>query len=177
MRAAISAIGLLVSCATAAPASGAPWAIGHPAPPFSATLLDGTRLSSADLKGQVVVVNFWATWCVPCKAELPRLDAFYRRNREAGLRVIAVTTEDSVPADRLKPLAALLTLPLVRRFHGSYAPIDGKVPTNFVIDRAGIVRYAAPGAFTLDALNELLIPLLKEPAADAPLASAATLLK
>ena len=54
-------------------------------------------------------------------------------------------------------------IPPVRRVKGPYAPIEGAVPTNFVIDRAGNVRYAKAGAFDLDKLNEVLVPLLKEP--------------
>ncbi len=81
--------------------------------------------------------------------------------------MIAVTTEDSVPVDRLKPLAAALAIPIVRRFHGPYAPIGSAVPTNYIIDRNGVVRYAKANALSLDAMNELLIPLLNEPVAPA----------
>ena len=73
-----------------------------------------------------------------------------------------MTTEDSVPNDKLKPLQARLAMPLLRRFSGPYGDL-GAIPTNYVIDRAGVVRYAKAKAFTLDELNALLIPLLREP--------------
>jgi hypothetical protein len=77
--------------------------------------------------------------------------------------VFAVTTEDSVSDRQLKPLFGLLAIQPVRRLKGPYE-ILGAVPTNYVIDRAGKVRYAKAGAFDLDDLNEVLVPLLKEPA-------------
>lgn len=82
--------------------------------------------------------------------------------RKAGLEVFAVTTEDSVPLSYLKPLAAKLTIPVVKSFHGNYGPLGG-VPTNYVIDRAGVLRYAKANAFDLDDLNAILVPLLNEP--------------
>jgi cytochrome c biogenesis protein CcmG/thiol:disulfide interchange protein DsbE len=93
------------------------------------------------------------------------LDRYYRLQQPAGLRVLAVTTEDSAPLSQLKPLAAALTIPMVRRFKGDYGPLKG-VPTNYVIDRAGILRYAKAGALTLDHLNATLVPLLSAPASE-----------
>ncbi len=136
--------------------------VGRPAPDFHATAFDGTKVALADYRGQVLVLNFWATWCAPCREELPLLDVYYRIQKRFGLRVLAVTTEDSAPMSALKPLSTIVSFQMARRFSGGYG--DPKaVPTNYVIDRAGIVRYAAAGAFTLDELNEILIPLLKEP--------------
>ncbi len=115
--------------------------IGQPAPDFQVITLDGKKLALADFKGQVLVINFWATWCKPCRQELPLLDTYYQLQQHAGLRVLAVTTEDSLPLSQLKPLAAALTIPMVRRFKGAYGPLKG-VPTNYVIDRDGVLRYA-----------------------------------
>jgi cytochrome c biogenesis protein CcmG/thiol:disulfide interchange protein DsbE len=137
--------------------------VGQSAPPFTLRLVNGEEVSRDGLRGQVVVLNFWATWCAPCKKELPVLDAFYSLTSQHGLRVYAITTEDSVPLSKLKPLMAALRIPFVRRLRGNYDVIKA-VPTNYVIDRAGIVRYAKAGAFDLDDLNRILIPLLNEPA-------------
>jgi len=157
------------SLAAASVAAATP-KVGAPAPDFRLTLVDGTKVSLADLRGQVVVLNFWATWCAPCKKELPLLDAYYRVQMAAGLKVFAVTTEDSLPLAQLKPVAAALAIPLVRQISGGdYATVKA-VPTNYIIDRAGVLRYARADSLTLDDLNEQLVPLLRE----APAGPAAT---
>lgn len=135
--------------------------VGEPAPDAELTLVDGGTVRLADLKGQVVLLNFWATWCVPCRQELPLLDSYYRTTQKHGLRAFAVTTEGSVPIHRLKSLFAAMAIPSVKRMKGLSGEMPA-VPTNYIIDRAGIVRYAKAGAMDLDDLNRELIPLLRE---------------
>jgi hypothetical protein len=93
---------------------------------------------------------------------LPLLDSYYRIDQKAGLRVLAVTTEDSAPMYKLKPLSEKVAITMARQFRGDYGPMKA-VPTNYIIDRAGVLRYAKAGALTLDELNTLLVPLLQEP--------------
>lgn len=138
--------------------------VGQPAPHFSGTTFEGESISLDELRGNVVIVNFWATWCAPCLVELPLLDGYLRAREKNGLRVIAVTMD----ANRLRQgivekLQSMTTLPLLKQFRGDYAPINRAIPTNFIIDRAGVVRYARAAALDLDSLNELLVPLLNEP--------------
>jgi cytochrome c biogenesis protein CcmG/thiol:disulfide interchange protein DsbE len=135
--------------------------VGEPAPDFAVTTFDGKKLSLADFKDQVLVINFWATWCTPCKKELPLLDKYFAIQQIHGLRVVAVTTEDSAPLKSLQPLAAMVRFPMARSMRGPYRVMTG-VPTNYVIDRRGILRYAKAGAFDLDSLNGILVPLLRE---------------
>jgi cytochrome c biogenesis protein CcmG/thiol:disulfide interchange protein DsbE len=136
-------------------------AVGKPAPNFQVTTFDGTKVSLSELKGQVVLLNFWATWCGPCKKELPLLDAFYRQRGQFGLKVFAVATEDSLSPYQLAPVQKVVSFPMIKRFKGDYGKIKA-LPTNIIIDRAGIVRYAKAAMFDLDSINEELIPLLKE---------------
>ena len=130
-------------------------------PEFELTTLAGGKVKLSDYRGKVVFINFWATWCVPCRKELPTLDTYYAIQQKHGLRVFAITTEGSVPIGQLKKLFAAMHIPSARRIKGPYGPLTG-VPTNFVIDRAGVLRYAQSGAFDLADLNRVLVPLLQE---------------
>ena len=137
--------------------------VGQPAPEATMTPINGAPIKLSQLRGQVVVLNYWATWCVPCRVELPMLDRYYRIQGKHGLKVFAVTTEDSLPASKLKPLFGALAISPVRKIRGPYSNFEA-VPTNIIIDRAGIVRYAKAGSLELEDLNRLLVPLLQEPA-------------
>jgi cytochrome c biogenesis protein CcmG/thiol:disulfide interchange protein DsbE len=159
----------IAAAATAGlPARANDLVINGPAPDFSARTFDGRDVSLADYRGQVIIINFWATWCGPCKVELPLLNSYYQLADQHGyeLKILAVTTEDSLPLETLRPLAAKVSFDMARHFHGPYG-VQKALPTNYVIDRSGILRYAQAGAFDLDSLNEVLIPLLQQPKPDA----------
>lgn len=132
------------------------------APDTQITLVDGSKVRLSSLKGNVVVLNFWATWCIPCRTELPILDRYYQLRKAAGLRVFAVTTEGSLPLFKLKKLFSAMTIPAAKKIEGPYADVRA-VPTNYIIDRSGRIRFAKAAAFDLDDLNRELVPLLREP--------------
>jgi thiol-disulfide isomerase/thioredoxin len=164
MRTLILTLRLLIATLALAPlaARAAEPKVGMTAPNAQFTTVTGEKFDLASLRGQVVVINFWATWCGPCRQELPMLDAYYRTQKQHGLVVLAATTEDSLPEYQMKKLFAAMAITPLHRLRGPYAPIRASVPTNFVIDRAGVVRYAEPGAFSLDELNSVLVPLLNQ---------------
>ena len=153
---------LALALLAATPIAAGPIKVGGMAPDVTLRLVDGSKVALSSLRGKVVVLNFWATWCVPCRQELPMLDAYYTARKDNGLRVYAMTTEDSVPAFQLKKLFAVMHIPPVRHASGAYGEVEA-LPTNYVIDRSGHLRYAQSGAFDLDALNKVLVPLLNEP--------------
>jgi len=163
----------IIATTVLAMASACPAApkVGQPAPDFTATTFGGQTVKLADLKGDVIVLNFWATWCGPCRRELPMLETAFEAYNKYGFQVLAIATEDSVPEDKLRPLASQLKIPLIKRMKGPYHDL-GAVPTNYIIDRSGKLVYARAAAFDIDSLNDVVIPLLREPM-PAPSAAAA----
>lgn len=151
----------LVALVSVSLGAGKEPAVNQAAPDFQATTADGQVVSLADFKGQVLVLDFWASGCAPCKKQLPLLDSYYRLEKKFGLQVLAVATENSMSMRQLKRVAAALTVPVVGGFKGDYGPVQS-VPINYVIDRAGVLRYAKAAVLTLDDMNAVLIPLLRE---------------
>jgi thiol-disulfide isomerase/thioredoxin len=115
---------------------------GAPAPPLDGTLFDGSRFSLAERAGKVVVINFWASWCAPCREEMPALDAYYRRHRGEGLEVIAISMDR--PKDEAKAREIMRAFAFPAAF-GREMNIKGygrvsQLPLTFVIDRQGVLR-------------------------------------
>jgi len=139
---------------------------GKPAPPFAATLFDGHTFTLAAQRGNVVVLNFWATWCAPCRAEMPAIDAFYRAHRNDGLVVVAVSMDR--PADEAKARNVMQDYAFAAAFARNASFKDyGRVwrlPLTFVIDRDGVLRrddwYEDPG-INAAKLDAVVLPLLQ----------------
>jgi len=161
--AAVAALGMAAG-ATAGGTGGTKAKVGQPAPAFNLVTFDKRKVSLADLRGKVVVINHWATWCGPCKAEMPMMSGFHRKFHDRGFEIFGVTTEDSIPEYMLKKLASVLSYPLVHRFSGSGYPVLDALPTSYVIDRRGVVRYTKVGSFEFKEFAEVIVPLLNEPA-------------
>ncbi len=157
--------------ALAGPALAKP-KVGAPAPKFTLWTFDHKKYTLADLLGNVIILNYWATWCGPCKQELPLINSYVhyyqKKYQRDDLKVFAVTIDDTVSDAELKPLASVLSFPLISRLDGPYGMVDGAVPSNYVIGRDGTLRYAEAGAFDLQLLNSVLPPLLSEVAPDKP---------
>ena len=141
--------------------------VGTRAPPVTLATVDGAQISSADLLGSVVVLTFWATWCAPCRDELPLLSRYAAQHAAAGLRVLgfSLDTPDELP--EVRKIAQSLRFPVGLLCHSS-APGYGRIwrlPVNFTIDRAGLLvedgwQEKKP-SWTAERLAEVVTPLLE----------------
>src|SRR6185312_1860862 len=75
---------------------------GKPAPSLEAKLIDGKPFSLSGERGHVVIINFWATWCPPCREEMPALETYYSRHKDEGLRIIAISMDDPQDAAKVR---------------------------------------------------------------------------
>jgi thiol-disulfide isomerase/thioredoxin len=139
-RAAISSL-VLAFLLGAAIGHAQPNLLNRPAPDFSRTDLQGARIDLAEFRGKVVLLDFWATWCAPCRLEMPTLAQWQKQYGPRGLRVLGVSIDDSEAPVRQLVDKIHLDYPVVMgnaRLASLYG-IEG-VPDIFLIDRHGIVR-------------------------------------
>ena len=85
--------------------------IGDAAPPLVLTALDGTSIDLANLRGKVVLINFWASWCAPCRKEMPTLDAFYRRHRGQNFELVGISIDFPRDAAKMRKAAPRVSYP------------------------------------------------------------------
>lgn len=117
---------------------------GFLAPDFTLETLQGETVTLSDLRGQVVLVNLWATWCMPCRAEMPAIETIYNDLRARGLVVLAVnsTSQDKTAAVESFVAEYGLTFPILMDYDGTAARLYQltSLPTSFFIGRDGRIR-------------------------------------
>jgi peroxiredoxin len=136
------------------------------APEFTLPTLDGGEaVSLAALRGQVVLVNFWATWCPPCRLEMPGFERVYRDKQDRGFAVVALSTDRGSQAkvrdfaeDRGVTFPVAMATPELTRAYGGIRAL----PTSFLIDRSGRIRHEVTGFFAEPALRLAVDRLLAE---------------
>jgi cytochrome c biogenesis protein CcmG/thiol:disulfide interchange protein DsbE len=162
---------LLSRAVTGAPGSGSdgenyvvPVQVNYPAPDLELENITGEEESLSDFRGQVVLVNNWATWCPPCKAEMPALAGYYDEHVDEGFMVIAIEAGD--PRGQVAQFAKDFELPFkVWLDPGSKALTafkNGNLPSSYVVDRNGTIRYAWTGEIAREMLDKFVTPLLSE---------------
>jgi len=132
-----------------------------PAPDFALADLAGKPLRLADFKGRLLLLNFWATWCPPCRAEIPDFISSYKEFREQGLAIVGISVDQLAPAELKTWVAkAGINYPVAlvnEQILSDYRPGD-LIPTTILIDRAGRIRYRHVGIMP----KALLVRLLKQ---------------
>jgi len=156
-------LALLSGCGAKEESVGMKFDVGKPAPEFSLPDLEGNKIELSSMKGKVLILDFWATWCPPCKDEVPHLVRLQSKFRDQGLQIVGLSL-DQGGAGKVKPFAEeygvnytmLIADDETAKAYGGVAMI----PTTFVVDRSGIVVKRFVGYTTPEAFEEAILPLL-----------------
>jgi peroxiredoxin len=138
--------------------------VNYPAPDIQLENLDGNPVSLSDWQGNVVLVNNWATWCPPCKAEMPTLQSYFEDHHHQGFMVVAI--EAGEPASDVAQFAINYSLTftvLPDPSNNSLVAFHNfSLPNSYVIDRDGLVRLAWNGEIDRANLEKYVTPLVEE---------------
>ena len=140
--------------------------VGDPAPPITLTTLDGTHIDTRDLLGKVVIVTFWATWCEPCREELPALSRYVQQHADQGPVVLGFSLDGRDQLGKVREIARTLNFP-VGLLGDAHVPGYGRIwhlPVSFTIDRHGRLvdngwKDKSP-IWTAERLERIVTPLL-----------------
>ena len=148
-----------VSSAWAAPT------VGQRAPALVADTLDGRTFDLDRLRGKVAIVNFWATWCPPCREEMPALDAFYQRYRNRGVELIGMSADSPHDSDEVQKVMHAFAYPaaMVVKARSNGFGTPRMLPLTYVIDTKGVVRAVLRPdkiQITEKSLADIVLPLL-----------------
>jgi peroxiredoxin len=141
-----------------------PVTTSYPGPQLALTDLQGRSVSIDDYRDQVILINNWATWCSPCRTEIPDLQAYFTAHAAEGFVVIAIDSGD--PADLVAPFLKdnKMTFPVwldpQSKSQGFFKNLD--LPSSYVIDRDGMVRLSWTGGINQPTLEQYITPLLEE---------------
>jgi peroxiredoxin len=141
-----------------------PTSVNYAAPKLSLSDVNGQPVSLADYRGRVLLVNNWATWCPPCKAEMPDLETYYQTHKNDDFTLIGISAGDTQKqvADFIKAYGITFPIWLDPQESALVAFQTLNLPSSFVIDASGTVRLAWTGAISLENLERYVTPLLNE---------------
>lgn len=138
--------------------------VNHPAPDFTLQDLSGAPVQLAALRGQVVLINVWATWCPPCRAEMPAIQSVYEQLRDQGFTVLAVNVREDADQVRSFMTEQGLTFPALLDSSGAVSALyQSRVyPSSYFIDRTGLVRAVYRGPMSRSVIAGTVGQLLAE---------------
>lgn len=121
--------------------------LGQPAPDFTLKSMAGTNLKLTEQRGKIIVINFWASWCGPCRKEMPVLQKFYDKYQDLGVSVWGVNVEQENQAGRDFLADLNLSFPILFDASNTISAMYQveAMPTTVIVDRDGLVRYAFKG--------------------------------
>lgn len=135
--------------------------IGTPAPSLVVADLDGRVFDLSKMKGRVVLVNYWATWCGPCKKEMPTLSSFYQHHHAEGLEMIGISVDRPQDFERMRRVSRSVSYPTAvatQISQDGFGPPEG-FPLTYVIDADGVVRDKLIDVRD-ELLNNVVLPLM-----------------
>lgn len=136
--------------------------INRPAGEWAVQLTDGRSLASQQLKGKVVLVNFWATWCPYCRKEKPAIDSFWQSYQMRGFEVVAISVDDpptKIAAWMQDKGYRFMAAPTNASVTATFGNVSS-VPTSFIVDTDGNIRHKIAGQVHYARLEKLVAPLL-----------------
>ena len=141
-----------------------PMAVNYAAPELSLQNINGETESLADYRDKIVLVNNWATWCPPCKAEMPTLVAYHNEHTADGFSVIAIEAGEPVDIVTQFVQSFGMNFPVWLDSNGESLQAfgNGSLPNSYVIDRTGTIRYAWTGEISMTMLEKYVTPLIEE---------------
>ena len=129
---------------------------GYPAPAFVFHLADGSTVDLRDYRGRPVILNFWATWCPPCRQEMPDLVRLYQAHKDEGLVILEINEAESEDAVRAFVQELPLPMPILLDSRGEVLDVykSQSLPTSIFIDRQGVIRVRWLGYMNADLMEE-----------------------
>ena len=162
-------ITLIFAILTLTFANAADLAVGKPIPAIQVKFLDNNQTVQIGGKtGKVTIINFWATWCAPCRSEMPALQSYYEKHKAEGLEIIAISMDDPKDIEQVRKVSQSFTFPVAMKNDCDYKGLGRvwRMPSTFVVDRNGILQkngHVGQPTVDLEILETVVTPLLHKP--------------